>query len=318
MNNKAVLSLCIPIYNRRIYLEKMLARFLEDRGLFEEKIELIISDNHSEEELKPVVEDFEAKGLKLRYYRQESNLGSDGNFLFCFGKATGKYCWLLGSDDIPVRGFLKYLVQQLDNDQEFGLVYLRLCHPNKWYSTEKTEIVSSEIIHDNQEMLCDINAWITFMSSSIFRTKFIGSIDLNKYSGTFLIQVPMYVKSCLSSDKNLLINYNYCFEPDNDNASSGGYNFYGVFVDNLFSILLDFVNCGLLSKSSYEQFKKNEYNNFLLSNTIGIFVKRNDKIHKIDGAFQILWKHYGHHLYTYYDLLRYLLVRTVAKFANKH
>ena len=40
-NNSPILFLCIPIYNRLEYLEKMLERFLEDKDLFQKYIYLI-------------------------------------------------------------------------------------------------------------------------------------------------------------------------------------------------------------------------------------------------------------------------------------
>ena len=39
--SQPVLSLCIPIYNRQDFLDKMLVRFLEDQDLFETKISFI-------------------------------------------------------------------------------------------------------------------------------------------------------------------------------------------------------------------------------------------------------------------------------------
>lgn len=41
IEKKPVLSLCIPIYNRIAYLERQLTRFLEDKQLFEEQVQLI-------------------------------------------------------------------------------------------------------------------------------------------------------------------------------------------------------------------------------------------------------------------------------------
>lgn len=316
-SKRAILSICIPIYNRLPYLQKMLERFIEDKSLFDSQIELIISDNCSKDDLKSVVDDFSNRGLRLNYYRQQENGGPDNNFLFCFGKATGKYCWLLGSDDIPVRGFLKFLISKLDNNDDYGLVFLRQGKPNKWYRIVKTDVISTEVIEDNQKMLCDVNIYITFMSSNIFRTEFVRQIDLKKYMGTNLIQVPLYIKSCLSSDRNLMINYNHSFEPDNDDASSGGYNFYGVFVNNMFSILREFVDEGLFSPQSYEKFKRNEFDYYLLSSIKSIFVDRVDKIHKVDNAFNIMWNHYGRHYYTYYDFVKYVCVRSVAKILGK-
>ena len=38
MSDTPILSICIPIYNRLSYLEKMLSRFFEDKDLFDEEI----------------------------------------------------------------------------------------------------------------------------------------------------------------------------------------------------------------------------------------------------------------------------------------
>lgn len=104
-NNQPLLSICIPIYNRLSYLEKMLSRFLEDKDLFQTEIDLMISDNASQDDLKSCIDKYEKLGLNIRYNRNETNLGPDGNFLYCFNHVSGRYCWLLGSDDIPVEGF---------------------------------------------------------------------------------------------------------------------------------------------------------------------------------------------------------------------
>lgn len=52
IETKPLLSICIPIYNRLSYLERMLDRFLEEKELFESRIELYISDNCSEDDLQ--------------------------------------------------------------------------------------------------------------------------------------------------------------------------------------------------------------------------------------------------------------------------
>lgn len=312
MNNKKILSICIPIYDREAYLERMLSRFEEDKELFDEKIELIISDNHSKDNLELIIKKYQNKGLNLNYFKQIENLGPDGNFLFCFSKATGRYCWLLGSDDIPTSGFLKYLIQELEIDMDFGLVFLRLRQFNeKWYRYEKTKEIYSEIQLDNQKMISDINVYITFMSSSIFKTETLQSLDLRNYMGTNLIQVPVYVKSCLTSDKNLIINYNYCFEVDKDNVNTGNYNLFKVLIVNLFAIMQQFVEEGLLSKDAFERFKKKEYKSNIIQNTFIALILKKDKIHNLEGGWRILWKYYGKKLYAY-TLFADFLVKSIC------
>lgn len=311
--SRPLLSICIPIYNRLSFLQIMLERFLEDNSLFEKEIELIISDNCSKDDLQTCVKAFKERGLNVFYHRQDNNLGPDGNFEYCFNNAHGKYMWLLGSDDIPVSGFLRYLLKELDKDLDFGLVYLREGKFNKWYRNVLFDKAYSEVVEDNQIMLPTINVWITFMSASIIKTDVIKSIDLKKYMGTNLIQVPVYIKACLTSKYNLFINYGNCFESLNDNASSGGYNFYNVFVVNLFNILKEFVDEELLSKSAYNLFVRNEYKYYLIENSIYSLIMKKDKIHNLDNAWYILWNNYGKRAYTYYYFIDYTIKRGLSK-----
>ena len=119
-----LLSLCIPIYNRLVFLERQLARMLEDKDLFENQIQLIISDNCSTDNLQACCEKYQQQGLKLLYHRNESNIGPDGNFDWCFHHADGRYVWLLGSDDIPVKGLLEKVIGLLYAD--YGLIHLSM------------------------------------------------------------------------------------------------------------------------------------------------------------------------------------------------
>lgn len=298
MNNSTLLSICIPIYNRESYLKKMLSRFTEDKELFQEKIELIISDNHSNDDLESLVDSFVKKGLRLYYYKQEQNIGADRNFLFCFGKATGKYCWLLGSDDIPQKGVLERLLSILESD-EYGLVHLSMIKRD------------SEIIpyKSSNEMVVAVNYWITFMSSNIIRTMSINLNRLNCFKYTHLIQVPAYLDACFSTNQNVILYYEHLFEEDDNFKNNGGYNLFNVFVENLFGIYQFYVENNLLSQQSYEKIKKETYKNFLAGYIVNLLILPSNKHHKFDltNAWDTLKKHYGKYFYAYIYILMKLL-----------
>ena len=229
-NNQPLLSICIPIYNRVEYLEKMLRRFSEDRELFDGKIDLLISDNCSTDDIKSCVDRFKMSGIKLSYNRNQKNLGPDGNFLYCFNHVSGKYCWLLGSDDIPVSGFLRSLIGILENN-DYGLFHLDC------YSGKKNQV---EDYSDNQQFLKDINFWRTYMSSNIIKASYIYQVKGYNYLGTYLIQVPYYLTSCLNEKKNGIY-FGDCFEQDNDSINNGSFNFFFFFFENLFNIYVVFL-----------------------------------------------------------------------------
>lgn len=289
-----LLSLCIPIYNRLSYLERQLTRMLEDKDLFEKQIQLIISDNCSTDDLRSCCEKYQKRGLKMHYHRNETNIGPDGNFDWCFHHADGKYVWLLGSDDIPVKGLLQKIIGLLNED--YGLLHLSM----RKLSQELYLYRSSE------EMAVAVNYWITFMSANIIRTDSLKTVDLSEYKRSFMIQVPAYLNACCSYQNNAVIYLPQYFEKENDGANNGGYNLFEVFITNLYGIFESFVQKGLLSKDALEKIKRVEYKEFLVTWIVSILILKTNKNFKRGADWKILNKHYGRKPYAYYYLFAYL------------
>ena len=299
-NNQPLLSICIPIYNRIEYLEKMLNRFMEDKQLFDDKIDLLISDNCSTDDLKTCVEKYMQNGLRVTYHCNEENLGSDGNFLYCFSQVKGKYCWLLGSDDIPVKGYLNTLVPILQ-EKDYGLLHLD-CYSGKNIQLREYS--------NNQKMVEDISYWITFMSSNIFNSKYISLISGRQYMGTYLIQVPYYLYSCLYSSVNAIYTYR-CFEKDDDSANNGNYNLFKVFVENLYDIYKLFEQQKFLSRKTLNRIKKKEYEEYLFKFILECLILRRNNHFYTDNAWRILFKNYGYKLYFYVYPIKKLVKKLV-------
>lgn len=290
-----ILSLCIPIYNRQDYLQRQLERFLEDRDLFVEDIHLFISDNCSTDDLRSCVEKYKIRGLNLEYHRNETNIGPDKNFELCFRNGKGKYTWLLGSDDVPVSGFIRQLVDQLHHG-DYGLFHLST-NPRK----EKLQVYT-----DNNEMAVAVNYWITFMSANIINTKSYEGLDLSAYRSSNMIQVPVYLNACLSHQQNAIYFSENLFEKETDNANNGGYHFFRVFVSNLFSIYESFVNRGSLSGSAYERIKKIEYKTLLTPYIVFLLIFKRNRNFDTTNSWKILYHYYGRHLYAYVTPIAYI------------
>ena len=301
-NNRPLLSICVPIYNRLSFLKMMLERFMEDKSLFEKKIELIISDNCSKEDLLSCVTSFQKQGLNVFYHRQERNLGPDGNFNYCFKQAHGEYMWLLGSDDIPVSGIIKGLISHLEG-KDFGLLYLG-------GTREKTpEYIEYD---DNNEILVDINVMISFMSANIIRTDNLNNLNLMKYSGTNLIQVPAFIDACLNSKKNAMWLVPQIYEPISDTATTGDYDLFGVMITNLFGICQEFVDDGRLKKKEFERFKKAEYE-WVCKYILAFLILRWRSNYFLGGAWNTIFKHYGKYPYAYVLFPYYCLKAIIMK-----
>lgn len=303
-NKQPILSICIPIYNRIAFLKRHLEQFMKCRELFDEKVHLFISDNCSIDDLQSLINEYSNKGLNIDYSRNNENIGPDGNFIKCFNSAKGKYIWLLGSDDIPVDGFVERLVDILEN-HDYGYLFLENFCDDK-------QVIEYD---DAGDILQKINVWITFMSANIFKTEFVKNVRGEDYMGTYLIQVPYFLEGIVAGQTNAVINYTW-IQDGNDAANNGGYNFFKVFVDNLLAIVYKKVENHQLNNDCFERFKRSIYCNFIRSYVDGILIRRDKEMRQnfdSKDSLKILMKHYGCKPYFYLWTLRTVASRIYHK-----
>jgi abequosyltransferase len=119
---RPLLSIAIPTYNRSACLTQLLEILLPQVGN-ESQVELIVSDNASQDDTQAVVASFQKRGLALKYKRNELNIGADANFIQCFELARGEYVWIFGDDDVIVPGGLREVLRLLEN-RNLDLLYI--------------------------------------------------------------------------------------------------------------------------------------------------------------------------------------------------
>ena len=86
--NKPLLSLCIPTYNRSQYLKKSLDSIICQQEFLDGKVEIVISDNASEDDTREVVETYLKRFDNIFYNRNEVNV-RDKNFPIVLSEAHG-------------------------------------------------------------------------------------------------------------------------------------------------------------------------------------------------------------------------------------
>jgi glycosyltransferase involved in cell wall biosynthesis len=115
-------SIGMPIYNgeklMRETLDSLLAQTFED-------FEIIICDNASEDGTQEICREYAARDARVRYYRNESNIGAAPNYNKTFAMARGDYFKWAAHDDICAPTFLERCVEALDNNPEVVLAYTR-------------------------------------------------------------------------------------------------------------------------------------------------------------------------------------------------
>jgi len=120
MNHKV--SIALPIYNGENYLEETLESLLAQTY---SDFELIISDNASTDRTEEICRSLAEKDDRVRYYRNESNVGASENHNMVIPLAKGEYFKWAAHDDLCAPSFLERCVEVLDNDSSIALTYPR-------------------------------------------------------------------------------------------------------------------------------------------------------------------------------------------------
>ncbi|SEC35730.1 glycosyltransferase family 2 protein [Terriglobus roseus] len=120
--HRPLLTIAIPTFNRAVFLQELLELLVPQLENVAD-IELIVCNNASTDSTTEVVDAYLPAGdQRFRRIVNESNIGSDANFVKCFREARGKYFWLFGDDDIIRPGAIACIMGHLRSG-EYDLVY---------------------------------------------------------------------------------------------------------------------------------------------------------------------------------------------------
>jgi len=106
-------SVCIPTYKGAKYLGWTIESVL-NQGFSD--FELLIVDDNSPDETTAVVAQFQ--DARIRFLRNPTNLGAEGNWNRCLAESRGRYFKLLPQDDLLAPDCLQQQVAVLEQDTE--------------------------------------------------------------------------------------------------------------------------------------------------------------------------------------------------------
>jgi glycosyltransferase involved in cell wall biosynthesis len=119
MTTRPAVSIGLPVYNGEEYIctaiESALAQSYNN-------IELIISDNNSTDKTEELCLAYAATDPRVKYFRQNKNIGPHGNFHFVATKAEGELFTWLAHDDILEPDFISEAVEYILPRPEVNLV----------------------------------------------------------------------------------------------------------------------------------------------------------------------------------------------------
>jgi len=121
-NSKPRVSIGMPVYNGDRFLAEALDAILAQTY---EDFELIISDNASTDSTQEICQAYAAKDRRIKYYRNNCNIGVHRNYRRVFQLATGEYFRWAAHDDICASQSLERCVEVLEQNPDVVLCYTK-------------------------------------------------------------------------------------------------------------------------------------------------------------------------------------------------
>lgn len=105
-------SIGLPVRNGEKYLRLALDSILRQDYV---NFELIISDNASDDATPEICREYAAKDPRIRYYRNEKNIGASGNYNRVFELARGEFFKWISHDDECAPSFLRRCIETFED-----------------------------------------------------------------------------------------------------------------------------------------------------------------------------------------------------------
>jgi glycosyltransferase involved in cell wall biosynthesis len=104
-------SVCVPTYNHAHFLHDAIASILKQTYT---DFELVVVDNCSTDDTETVVAGYAATDHRIRYVRNQLNVGAQNNLNRCLEEARGDYIKIVCADDLLRPDCLAKMVEMLD------------------------------------------------------------------------------------------------------------------------------------------------------------------------------------------------------------
>jgi glycosyltransferase involved in cell wall biosynthesis len=175
-----MLSICIPTHNRAEELVQLLD------NICSENIEICVSDNASVDRTENVVKELQKHHTNLKYNRNSKNLGYYENVKKTLVMSSGRYVWLLGDDDVPMKNAIEEILGNLLGN-DFLIINSEIWNKDmSKHNGNNTLKISEDRLYkrgEHQKILKDVGSYSLYMGSMVIRRDVImDQLILNKDS----------------------------------------------------------------------------------------------------------------------------------------
>lgn len=190
MSKTPLVTIGLPVYNSEKYLSQSIDSLL---GQTFSDFVMIINDNASEDGTADICASFAAKDNRVKYYRNNENIGNPRNFNRIFELTQTPYLKWSTSDDYCEPTFIEKALKIMEDDPS-----IILCYPKSYVVDELGE--NEEPYEDNLHLMQDdpYTRYISLIEQIRLAHQHLGLIR------TSLLRKTHLLRTHYSSDINLL------------------------------------------------------------------------------------------------------------------
>jgi abequosyltransferase len=195
------LSFCIATLNRGALIGATL-----DSIIFQatEEVEIVIVDGASTDNTEDVVQRRQERFARLRYHRQNANLGVDHDFAEAVAMASGEYCWLFSDDDLLKPGAIQTVLGATKG--QYGLIIanaeVRNADLSKLLESKRLQLSANRIYRPTQNglLLTEVGNYLTFVGGVVIKRELWNAREKEKYFGSLFVHAGVIFQSPLPED----------------------------------------------------------------------------------------------------------------------
>lgn len=187
----ALISVCIPAYNRAAVLPALLDSILEQDF---DDFDVVITEDSSPERqaIAAKIAEYQKRfGKKVKYFENPQTLGYDGNLRRLVEVATGEYVLFMGNDDLLAPGALHAVAAAVHERQDVGVV---LRSYSSFIETPEQPVQVFRYFDDDRVFPPGPDTVVTFfrrcvfISGMVFKRSSAAAYATQRFDGTLLYQ----------------------------------------------------------------------------------------------------------------------------------
>ena len=298
MDKQPLLSICIPTRNRADVLKQCLDSIVNSDD-FTLDVEVVVSDNCSEDDTKKLVLNYVKKYSNIKYFRNDSNLGGDRNILFALERGSGIFKKLNNDYSIFEKDALGYLLKNIKKYKEQKPV---LFFHNGNRETEEIHMTCMDEIFLSEK-------WgMSWIGGYGYWKDDFDSFEKRDYRiETKFQQIDWFIRS-FKLKKHIVCLNKVLTRRQPFQSKQGGYNFIEVHTRNFLIQFEELVPQGLLKESSLEIVKKESLMPAMVNWTVKLKMANKGKFsYDTKKSFDIIKREFGYYPWYKKELMKNII-----------